>query len=462
MKSFINFKNIIEVFQKNNDNNKHLDIVKKSKTPSNSSISEDNLKLYLKAFIHELRTPISAISMGLSLLEGEQTKEEKTEIIEMMQDTICFIENIFTKFAFIQNGKIQLNQYEPFSINSLFHKIFNIFQFEMENNNIEVKYNIQPDVYDWVYGDSYNIVHVITNLIKNSVKYRNRTKKTTIFVQISKKQCPKPQYTLPPIIRNNASSNKYHSTSNRREKTQNLFISVIDNNEYIPIDIKAHLFEKYNSTSGSGLGLYICKNIIELHGGQISHQYNENAMGNQFNITLSMELCETLELQKNDERYRRNSKTSYVIQEKELCYQALLVDDVCMNNKMLNRILMRTNLFTKILTLQYGNEIINILDLPENTINVIFLDKNLQNERDGINFAKQIRDYKYNQLIFGVTGDDDSLENGEFINAGVDYIFIKPINDAKINMMDRFIRKYGTTRKEDKMVKLVHEELEWI
>jgi signal transduction histidine kinase len=66
-----------------------------------------------------------------------------------------------------------------------------------------------------------------------------------------------------------------------------VFVRIIDNGPGIPSNIKDKLFTKFvtGSKSGTGLGLYICKNIIEKHGGNIWTENNKNK-GANFNFTV--------------------------------------------------------------------------------------------------------------------------------------------------------------------------------
>jgi signal transduction histidine kinase len=56
-----------------------------------------DFNLYLKMFIHELRTPISTISMGLNILETKDKTSEELQIIKDLNESIKFLENIFNK-----------------------------------------------------------------------------------------------------------------------------------------------------------------------------------------------------------------------------------------------------------------------------------------------------------------------------------------------------------------------------
>ena len=236
-------------------------------------------------FIHELRTPISTILMGIYLLEknnytnNSDNNSDNNDIINDMKESINFIEQIFTKFTIIKNGYFKLNTYEPFSLNILFINILDILKYNIKYANILFEYKIDSDVHDCNYGDKYNIKHCIINLIKNAIKYRELSHKTIITVQISK------------FI-------DHMDIISKIQKCQIIMIRITDNNNNLPYDIKKHLFEIFNSTSNSGLGLYICKNIIESHGGKIYHNYIE-PNGNEFSIKLSLKICKNITIQDN-------------------------------------------------------------------------------------------------------------------------------------------------------------------
>ena len=278
-----------------------------------------DFNVYLKCFIHELRTPISTISMGLHLLENGDMSTENTQIIHDLFQSISFIETIFSKFAIIQDGNIVLNAFEPFSLNGIIQDIKNLLFFSIQETNIQFEWIIDSNVYDWVYGDKYNMKHVIINLLKNAIKYRNinviTTNHTVIMIHItispitkkdssSELHCdivqPQPPPFIPPSIRSSFLSRRTTIIPNETvsDTYQTIQISISDNNAYILPHIKQNLFETFNSTSGSGLGLYICKTIIELHGGTIVHDYNI-PIGNKFMIELSMKCCDEMHQQKN-------------------------------------------------------------------------------------------------------------------------------------------------------------------
>jgi signal transduction histidine kinase/FixJ family two-component response regulator len=469
-----------------------------------------DFNVYLKCFIHELRTPISTISMGLNLLENTDMPAENIQIVHDLFQSISFIETIFSKFAIIQDGNIVLNAFEPFSLNGIIQDIKNLLSFSIQETNIQLECMIDSNVYDWVYGDKYNMKHVIINLLKNAIKYRDAnllTKKSTV-ITIHIIICPHKKERQPrDVAQPHPPSQRIRSSFLTRRKAlivptdtvsendQTIQIIISDNNAYILPHIKQNLFETFNSTSGSGLGLYICKTIIGLHGGTIIHDYIL-PIGNKFTIELSMKCCHEEHLQKNMAIVRNISNVSSLglntdhksvsecddkyniapMAVEEECEKrdgssllpnkkpnVVLVDDSHLNRKMMYQILLQTEEFNQIYTAYDGNKCIQLMKTYDNineNIQIILLDKYMP-VTDGLTTAKKLRELGYTNLIIGLTGTADPMEIQDFIQHGADYVLSKPMDKRKIQLLITFIKSYGTHRPQNKIIHCANNQLYW-
>ena len=489
-----------------------------------------DFNVYLKCFIHELRTPISTISMGLNLLENTDMPAENIQIVHDLFQSISFIETIFSKFAIIQDGNIVLNAFEPFSWNGIIQDIKNLLSFSIQETNIQFEWLIDSNVYDWVYGDKYNMKHVIINLLKNAIKYRdatvliNQSTVITIHIIISPNKKEGHRELRRDVVQPRPPSQSIRSSFLKRRKAmilpmdtvsdiyQTVQIIISDNNAYILPHIKQNLFETFNSTSGSGLGLYICKTIIELHGGTIIHDYNL-PIGNKFTIELSMKCCNEEHLQNNmtivrnisnvsslgmntdnksvseydaPKEDRRDSFVEETLRVSDPMRKTLittygegegegkvgggckkpnvvLVDDSHLNRKMMYKILLQTEEFNQIYTAFDGNKCIQLMrtydDINEH-IQIILLDKYMP-VTDGLATAKKLRELGYTNLIIGLTGTADPMEIQDFIQHGADYVLSKPMDNRKIKLLITFIRSYGTHRPQNKIIHCVNNQMYW-
>ncbi|MBA2268748.1 MAG: HAMP domain-containing histidine kinase, partial [Nitrosopumilus sp.] len=111
-----------------------------------------------------------------------------------------------------------------------------------------------------VEGDTARISQVVSNLLNNAGKF---TKDGKIIVTVSRKKNP-----------------------------EEVIVSISDKGEGIHSEVMTHLFQKFvsKSDSGTGLGLYISKNIVEAHGGKIWASNNQNGIGSTFSFSIPVEL----------------------------------------------------------------------------------------------------------------------------------------------------------------------------
>lgn len=401
-----------------------------------------DLNVYMKCFVHELRTPISTISLGVNLLKNSDQTEENRDTINTINKSIVFIENILTKFAIVQDGNIELNEFEPLSLKKMITNVELLIFYILKDSNVEFNYFIDNRVNDLCYGDIHNITHVIINLLKNSVKYQDNTRENKITIIVT------------PF------SNETYVKSNN-EQNQTISISICDTNKHILPSIKEHLFETFNSTSGSGMGLFICKTIIELHGGKILHTFI-GSIGNEFTIILTLTIC-------NDSSLYIQTPVSNQILIKDIYnngnyvkkYNVLVVDDSALNRKMMYKTLKMCPNFNKIHTAEDGIDAITKIKKFKDEISIVLMDKNMP-RMNGLESVKTMRSLSYDKIILGLTGEDSIDEINEFVECGADYVITKPLDNKKLSLISTFLEKYGETREINKKIQIVNDQLEWV
>jgi len=402
-------------------------------TASNTETIFDN-NMYIKCLIHEIRTPINNIILGINSIENNIKEYEKNNkiinTIDCLYKSLNFIEDILTKFCVIKNGIMVLNIYEPFSINKLMNDIENLLQYNINEKNIQFKCNINENVRDMVYGDVVNIKHCIVNLIKNAIKYSNNNQNNDIII----------------INITNLNEDK---------KYQSIVISVLDNNNHIPKDIKDKLFQPFNSTSGSGLGLYICKKILKLHNGSIEHEYINNNDGNQFNIFIDFEIQHDLNLEENNIIECEKS----IINE-NIKYNIIMVDDSELTIKLMYKILKKNNKINNIITAKDGLDAIQKICNNMNEIDIVFIDNQMPN-LNGIQTVQLLRGINFDKIIIGITGSS-LTELSDFNLCGIDYLFSKPLDKNKIDLIMSFLNKDNIVRQSDKKIQFNNFQLEWV
>ena len=154
---------------------------------------------------------------------------------------------------------------EPLDLDDLISNIIEDYRNQVEKNKDNVGLNYEPKTNDskiTVEADRARLIQVISNLLDNAIKFTKSG--GSIYVAAERKH-----------------------TENGNKK-QEIIIRIKDGGKGIDSEIMPRLFTKFatKSETGTGLGLYICKSIIEVHGGRIWAENNTDGNGATFSFTL--------------------------------------------------------------------------------------------------------------------------------------------------------------------------------
>ena len=220
-------------------------------------------KEFINIAAHELRTPIQPLLGLIEILGLDQDKAEEVRGIKrseakMIARNVFRLERLSKAIldtTKIGSNSLKLNK-ERFDLNEkITNTIADAKASIKKQNNLEIHFERteKPVI---VEADKIRIFEVISNLLGNAIKFTNEG---TIQVSLEKSD-------------------------------DSALIAVRDSGEGIDPEVMPKLFTRFgtgkDSASGSGLGLYICKGIIEAHGGRIWAGNNESGKGATFLFTL--------------------------------------------------------------------------------------------------------------------------------------------------------------------------------
>ena len=215
---------------------------------------------FINIAAHELKTPIQPILALCELLRDRETTIEKDEEI---LDVIIRNSNRLMKLAEdilnvtrIESGSFSLKK-EKFNLNEMIKEILKDYEKRIVENNKNIKlfYKTYDNNELIVEADRNRLSQVIHNLLNNAFNFTNEGSITVI------------------VERKNDKNN-----NNNNEVT----VSIKDTGTGIDLEILPKLFTKFATKSpiaGTGLGLFISKSIIELHGGKIWASNNNDISG---------------------------------------------------------------------------------------------------------------------------------------------------------------------------------------
>jgi signal transduction histidine kinase len=160
---------------------------------------------------------------------------------------------------------------EKFNFNDFVLDIIKNFEIsnKKRDRNIKFKYNGFKNLVT-IEADRNRLNQVITNLISNSIKFIDKDVEEDIIsisVGLKKDNC-----------------------NNNNNNNEIVVFDIRDNGTGIDKEILPKLFTKFTSKSfqGTGLGLYISKNIVEAHGGRIWAKNNDDGKGATFSFSIPL------------------------------------------------------------------------------------------------------------------------------------------------------------------------------
>ncbi|MNJ51414.1 Signal transduction histidine-protein kinase BarA [compost metagenome] len=168
---------------------------------------------------------------------------------------------------------MELEEY-PFSLRSGIQEAFTLFSVAAKHKGLSLKYEIEEDIPDMLYGDMDRIRQVLINLISNAIKF---TAQGSIDLKLFGEHMPEGVYQLKFIVRDTG-------IGIEEDKLDQLF------HPFSQLD--SSMSRKYG---GTGLGLAICRTLVELMNGDIWVERNQDS-GATFIFTIQVNVTDETSL----------------------------------------------------------------------------------------------------------------------------------------------------------------------
>ncbi len=343
---------------------------------------------FFSVVTHELRTPIYSIK-GLTHLLLEEFKSDENKGQEYLKslnslgELLYLLTNNLLLYAKFNLGENSLRRNEI----ALRQFITNTIQSFTFNNEIIIE--VKDDVWDYVIVDKIKLSQILINLVSNAMKFSN---KEPIYLTIK--------------------------NIHEDENTCKLKFCVKDSGKGISIEKQKKIFEPFNKNedkeldvSGTGLGLFIVKNILKLYNSKIEIQ-SEIGKGSEFSFELVLE------------KYLKPN------QEKEFPLDGLkilVVDDNKLNLMITKKIIQNASAICE--TTDNGLDAINLI--KNNHYDLILMDVHMP-KIDGLEATRQIRKFNKNIPIIALTAVDFETNQQAIIESGMNDIVSKPFNNNNL------------------------------
>lgn len=403
------------VFKKNysDDRIRLKDTIQELEHEKEKALAADKAKSdFLATISHEMRTPLNGI-VGLSeLLSKTDLNEEQKEIVsklsysnEMLYSLISDLLDMTT----IESGHLVLNENEIViekEITGVIELIRPKLKAKKRSVSLEIKFD--SNIPGRVYGDINRFRQILLNLVNNAAKF---TEKGSITVKAE-------------LVKDNNAA------------TWVKFF-VIDTGKGIEPEKQDHLFDKFykvendSNIEGSGLGLSITKNLVELMGGTIGYE-TEYGQGSKFYFELPFQ-----------KQTHENLKTE-ANREVEASYsdlKVLIAEDVLINQMVIEKMLINIGV-SYIDVVSDGLEAVD--KAAKADYDFIFMDIQMP-ELNGIDATKKIlqdSSDEHKPIVVAVTANVSESDLEKYFEAGMVDSLPKPIT---IDILRNLIIKYKGT-----------------
>lgn len=275
-----------EIFQQNTINKLHnlqirheIEFAVKEK-----EIAEQSAKLkqqFIANMSHEIRTPMNAI-VGMTRLLLEKTPRpdqlKYLNAITQSADNLLVIINDILDFSKIEAGKISV-EYIEFSLKSTLRNVVHLLRYKAEEKGIELRFEIDNQISDTLIGDPTRLSQVLMNLAGNAVKFTEQGS-VKILCQLVTQE----------------------------EDQLQIAFKIVDTGIGISEEYVHNIFESFTQAGtdvarkygGTGLGLTISKQLVELMNGTIEVE-SKMGEGTTFTFTLPFQIGNEKQLLQKEE-----------------------------------------------------------------------------------------------------------------------------------------------------------------
>jgi len=377
--------------------------------------------LFLANMSHEIRGLVHAIlALADVLAESSLTGEQMRHVSAFRgsgEQLLCLL-NELLDYSRIEAGALKLAEV-PFHLPQLVETLCGLMRCQANSKHLALHCEIEAGVCPWRLGDPQRLQQVLLNLVSNAIKFTHQGEVTICL----------------------------HSTGD-----DEVVLSVSDTGEGIPKDRHKLIFEPFlqgdasvaGRFGGAGLGLAICKQLVQAMDGQINVQ-SEPGEGSIFSCELKLKVIDA-PVEHTTFRMRGLCGTTERLPQARI----LLADDSAMNRMMIEEYFRNTSCVID--TATTGQEVVEKFSRWKHDL--VLMDLRMR-VMDGLTATRMIRLRERKQgidaiPIVALTAGITNHEREAAIEAGCSYCLAKPVGKEELmRVLTKFLEKEEPSTEQD-------------
>ena len=414
---------------------------------------------FLANMSHEIRTPMNGIIGMVEMLAETKLSAEQQEYVDNIKvsnEHLLAIINGILDLSKVESGKMTIDSI-PMNISSLCNEVVSLFAVKARQRSLTLDYHYTEALSPYIKGDPVRIKQIMANLVNNAIKFTREGGRVTIDVKHMENNSCEDKYGNHKSICSHelqVEQASHYNTDDRgsvKHQDMTLCIEVTDTGVGIKPESLEAIFDAYDQANksthrlygGTGLGLSVCKSLVELMGGYIEVD-SAVGIGTTFTVLLPLPPID----EAHYENWQDSNDFGMTEPSHELIGHILLVEDDSVNAMIAKKAL--NNSGHTVTHVTDGQQAIEVFALNPEQYDVILMDHHMP-IMDGVQATIKLHELYDPQAlppILALTANAMDGERKKYLDVGMQDYCTKPFKQEQLNALVQYWLMYKQSMEE--------------